>query len=85
MDLKWAVPEYKDNLIPMMGGLHIAIDYLKCIDDHMKVLGLHEIQIESDLLSPVAARKNYSRGMKAHKLTSQDLWSCICLQLMHFI
>jgi hypothetical protein len=43
MDLKWAVPEYKENLIPRMGGLHIAMNYLKVIGDHMKGSGLHEI------------------------------------------
>lgn len=35
MDLKWPVPEYRDILVPRMGGLHIAMNFMKCIGDHM--------------------------------------------------
>ena len=28
MDLKWSIPEYKDKLIPRLGGLHISINLI---------------------------------------------------------
>lgn len=43
MDLKWSVPRYKDSVFPRLGGLHIAMNFMKCIGDHMNGSGLHEI------------------------------------------
>ena len=50
-----------------MGGLHIAMNFMKCIGDHMRGSGLHELWMECELLGPVAAEnvlggKHYSRG-----------------------
>ena len=36
MDLKWSIPEYRDKLIPRLGGLHISMNFLKVIGQHMK-------------------------------------------------
>jgi hypothetical protein len=57
MDLKWSVPRYKDSVFPRLGGLHIAMNFMKCIGDHMNGSGLHEIWVESDLLGPIAAEQ----------------------------
>jgi hypothetical protein len=42
IDLKWSVPRYKDSVFPRLGGLHIAMNFMKCIGDHMNGSGLHE-------------------------------------------
>ena len=87
MELKWAVPEYKDVLIPRLGGLHISLNFLKALGQHMQNCGLAEIWIESGLLGPrtterVLEGKDYSKGMRAHKITFQALWQ---LLLPHFL
>lgn len=46
MDLKWSVPRYKDSVFPRLGGLHIAMNFMKCIGDHMNGSGVHEIWVE---------------------------------------
>ena len=57
MELKWAVPEYKDILIPRMGDLHISMNFLKVIGQHMEDSGLVEVFVESGLLRPNTAGK----------------------------
>ena len=57
IDLKWSVPRYKDSVFPRLGGLHIAMNFMKCIGDHMNGSGLHEIWVESDLLGPIATEQ----------------------------
>jgi hypothetical protein len=42
MDLKWSVPRYKDSVFPRLGGLHIAMNFMKCIGDHMNGSGFME-------------------------------------------
>lgn len=90
MDLKWSVPEYRERLVPRMGGLHIAMNFLKCIGDHMSGSGLYELWMECELLGPVAAQnvlagKHYSRGMRAHKLTAQALWKILLPSFLLFV
>ncbi len=50
MELKWSVPEYQDTLIPRLGGLHVSMNFLKAIGDHMNGSGLAEVWVESGLL-----------------------------------
>ena len=57
VDLKWYVPRSKVSVFPRLGGLHIAMNFMKCIGDHMNGSGLHEIWVESDLLGPIAAEQ----------------------------
>ena len=40
MELKWTVPEFKDALIPRLGGLHISMNFLKVIGQHTEDIGL---------------------------------------------
>ena len=35
IELKWSVPEYKDILIPRLGGLHTAMNFQGCLGQHM--------------------------------------------------
>ena len=45
LELKWSVEEYKDMLIPCLGGLHIAMHFLGVIGRHMSESGLSELWI----------------------------------------
>ena len=78
MDLKWCVDDYREKLIVRMGGLHIAMNFLKTIGDHMEGSGIDSIWVESALLGPNAtyealSGKHYSRGIRANKITAQAL------------
>ena len=82
MNLKWSVPEYRERIVSRMGGLHTAMYFMKCIGDHMRSCGLHELWMECELLEPVAAQnvvagKHYSRDMRAHELIAQALWKIL--------
>ena len=43
MDLKCVVPEYKDVLIPRIGGLHTSMNFLKVLGQHIQDSGLPPI------------------------------------------
>jgi hypothetical protein len=71
MESKWTIPR--------LGGLHILMNFLKVIGNHMEGSGLSEVWVESGLLAPGLAQlvfngKAYSKGLRAHKLTVQALW-----------
>ena len=83
MELKWSVEEYQEKLIPRLGGLHTAMNFLKTIGDHMAGSGLAEVLLESGLLGEGAVQlvlsgKAYNKAMRAHKLTLQALWRIWC-------
>ena len=40
LELKWSHPQYQDKLIPRLGGLHVSMNFLKAIRDHMNGSGL---------------------------------------------
>jgi hypothetical protein len=57
----------QDSVFPRLGGLHIAMNFMKCIGDHMNGSGLHEIWVDSDRFCPIAAEqvlsgKHYNRS-----------------------
>ena len=56
LELKWSVEEYKDVLIPCLGGLHIAMNFLGVIGRHMSESGLSELWVGCDLLGANAAQ-----------------------------
>ena len=90
MELKWSVEEYKEKLIPRLGGLHTAMNFLKVIGDHMAGSGLAEVWIESGLLGEGAAHlvlsgKAYTKAMRAHKLTLQALWRILMPSFLAFL
>ncbi len=49
LELKWSVEEYKDMLIPCLGGLHIAMNFLGVIGRHVSESGLSELWIGCDI------------------------------------
>ena len=80
MELKWVVPEYRNVLIPRLGGLHVSMNFLKILGQHMTDSGLVQIWVESGLLGVNSAEhamdgKSYAKGIRAHKLTVHTLSS----------
>jgi hypothetical protein len=72
MELKWSVSDFRDTLIPRLGGLHITMNFLKAIGQHTEDSGILEMWVESGLLGPNSAEKakdgkSYAKAMRAHK------------------
>ena len=55
MELKWSVDQYKDILIPCLGGLHIAMNFLGVLGRHVVESGVCELWVECDVLGANAA------------------------------
>ena len=90
LELKWSVEGYKDVLIPCLGGLHIAMNFLGVILRHMSESGLSELWVGCDLLGANAAQhamagKGYARAMRAHKITLQALWQVLLPRLYTYL
>ena len=43
MAIKWSLTQYQDKLIPRLGGLHVTMNFLKAIGDHMNGSGLADV------------------------------------------
>ena len=56
MELKSSVDQYKDILIPCLGGLHIAMMFLGVLGRHMEESGLCELWVECDVLGANAGQ-----------------------------
>ena len=87
MELKWYLPQYQDKLIPHLGGLHVWMNFLKAIGDHMNGSRLADVWGEMGLLGPGAveldlAGKAYNKAMRAHKRTLQALWRLLMPNLL---
>ena len=79
MEMKWYHPELRTKLIPRMGGLHISMNFMKVIGQHMESSGLKGVWVESGVLAEGAAEKvmagkDYNKAMRLHKMTWQALW-----------
>ena len=90
MELKWCNPEYQEFLIPRLGGLHTAMNFLKAIGQHMQSTGLDQVWVESDLLGAKTALnalygKGYEKSVRAHKITYQAIWGILLPKIIHFI
>ena len=90
MELKWTLPDYKDTLIPRLGGLHTSMNFLKVLGQHIQDSGLPTIWIESGILGPrtverALAGKDYNKGTRVHKITLQAMWQLILPQVLAFI
>ena len=89
MELKWANDEIKEILIPRLGGLHTAMNFLKAIGKHMQSTGLLELWVDSDLMGSKTASntlggKGYEKAIHAHKLTFQAIWQILLPQLLEY-
>lgn len=90
LELRWSSEFYQKRIVLRMGGLHIAMNYLKAIGQHMKDSGLAEIWIESGVLSAASVNKvlegkAYAKGMRVHKLTYQALWRILLPRLLTYL
>ncbi|KAJ8893011.1 hypothetical protein PR048_005592 [Dryococelus australis] len=90
MELKWSVPEYQEKLIPRLDGLHISMNFIKAIGQHMGGSELAEVWLESGLLGQgavelVLAGKAYNKYMRAHKLPLQPLWRILVPTFLPFL
>ncbi|KAJ8893112.1 hypothetical protein PR048_005695 [Dryococelus australis] len=72
MEIKWSVPEYLEKLIPCLRGLHISMNFIKAIGQHMGAVEL------------VLARKAYNMNMRAHKHTLQALWRILVATFLSY-
>ena len=90
MELKWSIPDYQHNLIPRLGGLHIALKYLKTIGDHTSGSGRPEVWVASGLLGEgtvqsVLSGKSYNEGMEAQNSPSRPFGEFLCQVYLSFI
>lgn len=82
VELRWSNPLYRERVVLRMGGLHISLNFLTAIGQHMNGSGLYEVWVESGLFGEGTALKvlngrSYDKGMRGHKLTAQSLWNVI--------
>ena len=78
-ELVWANREGRENVIFMMGGLHICFNFLRAIGQHMECSGLEDVLLEAGVFGPNAAAsalegKHYYRAVRGHQLTYEALW-----------
>jgi len=92
MEMKWANPEFTTKLIPRLGGLHIAMNFLKVIGDHMQGSGsgLAETWVEAGLMGQTTlegafAGKKYNKAMWAHEITLQASWQILGSKLLEHV
>ena len=90
MELKWCSPEYQNKFFPRLGGLHISMNFLKAIGEHISGSGLKDVWVRSNVLEEgatelVLSRIAYNKGMRIHKLSSQALWCILIPQQVSFI
>jgi hypothetical protein len=90
MELKWCNPEYKKRLIPRLGGLHISMNFLKVIGEHMRGSGLAEAWVEAGLMGQntieaALAGKKFNKAMRARKMTCQALWRLLGPNLLDYV
>ena len=83
-------PGFQLKVIPRLGGLHISLNFLKIIGKHMSSCGLYDAWIDSKILGEVAAQKvlagkDYSKGMRVHKITVKVLWRILIPEFMELL
>ena len=89
MELKWSTAQYRDKLIPRIGGLHTSMNFLKIQGQHMLQSGLVDIWSEAGILGPnvadqIMSGKKYAHAIRIHKLTVQALWQLLLPKLLQF-
>ncbi|KAK2163026.1 hypothetical protein LSH36_87g04012 [Paralvinella palmiformis] len=63
LELKWSMKEYKNILIPSLGGLDIAMNILGIIGRHMNESGLSELCVRYDHVNYARWGTLYLAGM----------------------
>ena len=44
---QWSNPDQYDNVVVMMGGLHVLFNIMKAIEQHLENAGLDDVWVES--------------------------------------
>ena len=70
-ELQWSNPDKYDNVVVMMGGLHMLFNFMKAIGQHMKNAGLDDVWVESGAFAQNSASamiegKAYIRTVRGH-------------------
>ena len=87
MELKWVIPEYKDTLIPRLGGLHTSMNFLKAIGQHIQGSGISTVWVESGIVGTrteerVLTGSDYNKAIRVHKITLQAMWQLLLPQFL---
>ena len=77
-ELVWANPRF-EKVIFLLGGLHIAFNFLKVMGQHMENAGLADLWTESGVYAVNSTEsmlegKAYYRAVRGHLLTYEALW-----------
>ena len=69
-EIVWASEEYSEVVV-LLGGLHIAFNFLRAIGQQMESAGLDDVWVESEIFGPNAAKsmmdgKHYYRAIQGH-------------------
>ena len=77
-ELQWSNPDKYDNVVVMMGGLHILFHFMKAIDQHMENAGLDDVWVESGAFaqnstSAMVEGKAYYRPVRGHVMAYEAL------------
>jgi len=77
-ELVWFNPQY-NNVILLLGGLHISFNFLKAIGQHLECAGLDDLWIEAGVYAAnttvsMLDGKAYYRAVRGHQLTYEALW-----------
>ena len=77
-EIIWANPEKCQNVVLVMGHLHVLFNFLKAIGQHMENSGLADIWVESGVFAQnttgaMLEGKQYYRAVRGHLLTYEAL------------
>ena len=77
-ELVWANHKF-ENVIFLMGGLHVCFNFLKAVGQHMECAGLDDLWTESGVYAANTTEtmldgKAYYRGVRGHQLAYEALW-----------
>ena len=77
--LQWQHQKECENIIILLGGFHVQINFSKVIGQHLSDSGLKDILEESGVFGRNTAEnimkgKGWNRVARAHKLTFEALW-----------
>ncbi|CAB3991828.1 Hypothetical predicted protein, partial [Paramuricea clavata] len=77
-EIIWANPEKYQNVVLVMGHLHVLFNFLKAIGQHMENSGLADILVESGVFAQnttgaMLEGKQYYRAVRGHLLTYEAL------------
>ena len=88
--LQWFKPEKCENLVAMLGGFHIQLNFIKVVGHFMADSGLKDILVESGVYGENTALnilhgKQWNGAIRAHKLVFEALWRILWKKLLDWM